>query len=694
MALSAALANAAHVPPVHDEEDAPLTPSYHPPMSPGMKRATGRSGTSVGDEGPLRSGRWMLRRSEYLKQWYKRWVVLDTSGALITFTSTPKDDAAISSVAVSDVRCAPDRLRAARPTTPSPRAREPSRQRNTGVERSFSPPPSGAALTPPAPSRPPRSVTISSHNFHGNVAYAESCVYVETRGNERGVFLVARTPEEAKRWVRDLAERVAARAPPTPELHRPARREEARARASPPSALASVPREARLALLSPGLTAPPTPALVRGHHHQDARTPLLASYRGPDASDAASDADSASPARSSGGTSRAASASASARTTTTTPRSRGYFLGAGASGSGKRGAGAAAGPASWFVGANTRLANTFEAVADEMARSTASADERAARMAEMAREAMAAKDAELGATRRLLTAESTAASEARKRADVLQTRLEERAAEAETFARDLAASAKACATHEMESRQRGAKLEEARAEADRLARELVDARDAATNAEAENARRAAVERELRASLATAGERCEALAREKTALIAANEREVAELRADLQAAGARAIRAANDAEETLAREKKIVAELEKRQGWKGVFRGTIRGGATPRARAASAPSPLRNPFGVRSTRKSPTRRSGIPAASAAAAAAADASEADEATSSSAAAAAADASAEPAAPPAAAEATPEAAAATARRLFEYGAAPASPAEVIEHLDSPGAHGCRQM
>ena len=121
----------------HDEEDAPLTPSYHPPMSPGMKRATGRSGTSVGDEGPLRSGRWMLRRSEYLKQWYKRWVVLDTSGALITFTSTPKDDAAISTVAVSDVRCAPDRLRAARPTTPSPRAREPSRQRNTGVERNF-----------------------------------------------------------------------------------------------------------------------------------------------------------------------------------------------------------------------------------------------------------------------------------------------------------------------------------------------------------------------------------------------------------------------------------------------------------------------------------------------------------------------------------------------------------------------------
>ena len=529
-------------------------------------------------------------------------------------------------------------------------------------------------------------MTISSHNFHGNVAYAESCVYVETRGNERGVFLVARTPEEAKRWVRDLAERVASRAPPTPELHRPARREETRARASPPSALASVPREARLALLSPGLTAPPTPSLVRGHHHQDARTPLLASYRGPDASDAASDADSASPARSSAGTSRAASASASARTTTT-PRSRGYFLGAGASGSaGKRGAGAAAGPASWFVGANTRLANTFEAVADEMARSTASADERAARMAEMAREAMAAKDAELGATRRLLTAESTAASEARKRADVLQTRLEERAAEAETFARDLAASAKACATHEMESRQRGAKLEEARAEADRLARELVDARDAATNAEAENARRAAVERELRASLATAGERCEALAREKTALIAANEREVAELRADLQAAGARAIRAANDAEETLAREKKIVAELEKRQGWKGVFRGTIRGGATPRARAASTPSPLRNPFGVRSTRKSPTRRSGIPAAAAAAAAAAaDASEADEATSSA---------AERAAPPAAAEATPEAAAATARRLFEYGAAPASPAEVIEHLDSPGAHGCRQM
>ena len=216
MALSAALANAAHVPPVHDEEDAPLTPSYHPPMSPGMKRATGRSGTSVGDEGPLRSGRWMLRRSEYLKQWYKRWVVLDTSGALITFTSTPKDDAAISSVAVSDVRCAPDRLRAARPTTPSPRAREPSRQRNTGVERSFSPPPSGAALTPPAPSCPPRSVTISSHNFHGNVAYAESCVYVETRGNERGVFLVARTPEEAKRWVRDLAERVARARRPRP----------------------------------------------------------------------------------------------------------------------------------------------------------------------------------------------------------------------------------------------------------------------------------------------------------------------------------------------------------------------------------------------------------------------------------------------------------------------------------------------
>ena len=55
------------VPPEVSPWDAPLTPSYPPALSPGTKRATGRSetgGDSYSDApGPLLAGRWMLKRA-------------------------------------------------------------------------------------------------------------------------------------------------------------------------------------------------------------------------------------------------------------------------------------------------------------------------------------------------------------------------------------------------------------------------------------------------------------------------------------------------------------------------------------------------------------------------------------------------------------------------------------------------------
>ena len=128
----------------------------------------------------------MLKRSEHLRLWNKRWVSLDGSGKRVTFRVGPDDAKVSTSVLLSDIR----------------------------------------------------NVSVSSVNFHGNKSYANRCVFLETKVSDpesddsKGVFLVAETQGDASRWVADIralapdnASRVSdelslspAAAPPTPAL--------------------------------------------------------------------------------------------------------------------------------------------------------------------------------------------------------------------------------------------------------------------------------------------------------------------------------------------------------------------------------------------------------------------------------------------------------------------------------------------
>ena len=179
------------VPPDVSPWDAPLTPSYPPALSPGTKRATGRAetgGDSYADAPcPAIAGMWMLKRSEHLKRWNKRWVSLDAAGARLTFRASPGVAKALSHVAVEHIRGA----------------------------------------------------FVSSVNFHGNKSYAGRCVCLERKHADpesdasREVFLVAATRADANKWVAKVRALVAERnpidtddairlspvaAPPTPAL--------------------------------------------------------------------------------------------------------------------------------------------------------------------------------------------------------------------------------------------------------------------------------------------------------------------------------------------------------------------------------------------------------------------------------------------------------------------------------------------
>ena len=86
----------------------PHSRSYPPSRAPGTKRAVGGE-DARGDPRalPLASGRWMLKRSEHLRRWNKRWVSLDETGESVIIKANPADEKALSSVRLADVRCAP-----------------------------------------------------------------------------------------------------------------------------------------------------------------------------------------------------------------------------------------------------------------------------------------------------------------------------------------------------------------------------------------------------------------------------------------------------------------------------------------------------------------------------------------------------------------------------------------------------------
>ena len=531
----------------------------------------------------------MLKRSEHLRLWNKRWVSLDGTGKRVTFRVGPDDAKVSTSVLLSDIR----------------------------------------------------NVSVSSVNFHGNKSYANRCVFLETKVSDpesddsKGVFLVAETQGDASRWVADI-------------------------RALAPDNASRVSDELSL---SPA-AAPPTPALVV---NVPRRTPTSVSS----VADSADSAESMTPRSiSSRGVSDAPSADVSYNAPSSTT-SRSSF---GTSGSmlTRR-----AGRGSWFqtsFGKNTLAAELSNAT-EELTKTTTQTHAQMCEMRDMMRSTLHAKDAELHAQNENLKAEQQGSFEARQRAATLQKNLEEKSAEVSALTRE---------------------LEDVRA-ASALAKELTRTR---------MSRADTTERELRQQLAQAEASIKNVEQQKHAESLESKKIASELRCDLEAAGARAIRAANEAEDLLATERAKVAvleheklALERQKGWKGVFGGGGRNNSASKksreqenARNTSGPENFSlRPSDDRDTNTTPLLSSGS-----------GLSQGDSHGVSSEHMRNTSASASGyrgkliAAVAAAVEAsTPEAAATARRRLFEYGmVAPPTPMEVIEHLDSPGAHGCRQM
>ena len=602
------------VPPDVSPWDAPLTPSYPPALSPGTKRATGRAetgGDSYADApGPTLAGMWMLKRSEHLKRWNKRWVSLDAAGARLTFRASPGVAKALSHVAVEHIRGA----------------------------------------------------SVSSVNFHGNKSYAGRCVRLERKHSDpesdasREVFLVAATSADANGWVTDVRALVAERDPSTREGFDT----DDKIRLSP-------------------VATPPTPALVA--ERDPRRAPASASSAASASRSSSSfSSDAGTPAdfeRSNASRSAFEATSGTAANDADAPSARVASV-------------ASLSSARWFDFAKSGTKKTASArarssaenserAAEELQATASATHAQMAQVREMAREAREAKDAELRATRESVAGARAAAAEARRRADVTQTRLEEKAAEAASLRRE---------------------LEDVKAAA-ALASELARTR---------LARADALERELGARLAAAEARGDALAEARDAAEAAGTQAADALRADLHAAGVSALRAATEAEASLdAARRRVEAlereklELERLRGWKGVF-------ARPSQRRRAKKTQQTNEgfsFSVENFENFETTRNDAPLL-------ADAPPASEvfaarvSPSSSSAprgyrgngvgsarsgggfVAAATAASAPAD-----ASTPEAAATARRRLFEYGlVAPPTPADILQTLDSPGAHGCRQM
>ena len=378
------------VPPDVSPWDAPLTPSYPPALSPGTKRATGRAetgGDSYADAPcPTIAGMWMLKRSEHLKRWNKRWVSLDAAGARLTFRASPGVAKALSHVAVEHIRGA----------------------------------------------------FVSSVNFHGNKSYAGRCVCLERKHADpesdasREVFLVAATRADANKWVAKVRALVAERnpidtddairlspvaAPPTPALvnERDPRRAPASASSSASAASASA---------------------ASSSFSSDAGTPVLKNLELSNASRSAFEATSDTAASDADASSaRVASVASRSRTT---PR---------ADGAGDASLSSArwfdftkSGTKTTFPSRRHLARSSAENSkldAEELQATASATHAQMAQVQEMAREAREAKDAELRATRESVAGARAAAAEARRRADVTQTRLEEKAAEAASLRREL-----------------------------------------------------------------------------------------------------------------------------------------------------------------------------------------------------------------------------------------------------------------
>ena len=166
----------------------------------------------------MADGLWMLKRSEHLKRWKRRWFQADASGDIVEIRGDKAEAKTRSTISLADVR----------------------------------------------------SATVSSTNFHGDSDMKGCCVYLELGTPWRAVFLVADSPAKADAFVNDVRMRAGLdqSLATLPRAFTPAVKTK--------GAVPAMSQEAANALLAPGLTpvrAPATPSPNASRQQPAARTP-------------------------------------------------------------------------------------------------------------------------------------------------------------------------------------------------------------------------------------------------------------------------------------------------------------------------------------------------------------------------------------------------------------------------------------
>ena len=471
--------------------------------------------------GPLADGLWMLKRSEHLKRWKRRWFQADASGDIVEIRGDKAEAKTRSTISLADVR----------------------------------------------------SATVSSTNFHGDSDMKGCCVYLELGTPWRAVFLVADSPAKADAFVNDVRMRAGLdqSLATLPRAFTPAVKTK--------GAVPAMSQEAANALLAPGLTpvrAPATPSPNASRQQPAARTPgspLTVSAI----------ANEASPA-SSAGSARSGLANDSTRTPSTANSGASKKVGVGWFGKPSL-ASSIASVAEQFSKSTdlsqekmndmTRMMEGAMRAKDEQLSATNRLLEAECTVAREARgradalqKRLEEKSAQLDRRTQELASEKISASALRMKYDSVRETAEE-----ETARADEAEASLARVRRELDDAVR--ELAETRQKADDTQRALME--EGALLQE-RHARAVATERELRESLDAAERRGDQLARETAEL----KQRAADLDQDLSNAEDRAVAAADKAAKELEAERKKVAELlhvvRTKRGFLGMFRKTPKASA--------------------------------------------------------------------------------------------------------------------
>ena len=469
----------------------------------------------------MADGLWMLKRSEHLKRWKRRWFQADASGDIVEIRGDKAEAKTRSTISLADVR----------------------------------------------------SATVSSTNFHGDSDRKGCCVYLELGTPWRAVFLVADSPAKADAFVNDVRMRAGLdqSLATLPRAFTPAVKTK--------GAVPAMSQEAANALLAPGLTpvrAPATPSPNASRQQPAARTPgspLTVSAI----------ANEASPA-SSAGSARSGLANDSTRTPSTANSGASKKVGVGWFGKPSL-ASSIASVAEQFSKSTdlsqekmndmTRMMEGAMRAKDEQLSATNRLLEAECTVAREARgradalqKRLEEKSAQLDRRTQELASEKISASALRMKYDSVRETAEE-----ETARADEAEASLARVRRELDDAVR--ELAETRQKADDTQRALME--EGALLQE-RHARAVAMERELRESLATAERRGDQLARETTEL----KQRAADLDQDIAIAEERAVAASAAAAKELEAERKKVAELlhalRTKRGFLGVFRKTPKASA--------------------------------------------------------------------------------------------------------------------